>query len=69
MQAVTKDSFLLSLPDCQLDCIWKELQSRNGGNTCDMDPEAGRQHDFVLDLEAGRYMHLHTYIRNFGSGT
>ena len=26
---------------CQLDCIWNELQSRNGGHTSDPDLEVG----------------------------
>ena len=32
----------MAIPDCQLDYIWNELQSRNGGHTRDPDLEAGR---------------------------
>lgn len=37
--------------DWQLDCVWNQLQSRNGGHTLDPDLEAGRQHVFDLILE------------------
>ena len=37
------------------DCIWNELQSRNGGHTCDPDLEAGRQLTFNPDLGSGRH--------------
>ena len=37
---------VMAIPDCQLDYIWSELQSRIGG------------HIFDLDLEAGRYKFL-----------
>jgi hypothetical protein len=30
---------VLAIPGCQLNYIWNELQSRNGGHTCD---KAGR---------------------------
>jgi len=29
-----------AVPGCRLDHIWNELQSRNGGHTCDPDLEA-----------------------------
>ena len=31
---------VVAIPGCQLDYIWNELQSRNGGHTCDPDLEA-----------------------------
>ena len=31
-----------TIPGCQLDYIWNELQSRNGGHTCDLDCKSGR---------------------------
>ena len=53
----------MAVPGCQLDYIWKELQSRNGGHTCDTDLEAGRHglltwiltwdDNFDIDFEAG----------------
>ena len=45
----------MAILGCQLDYIWNELQSRNGGHPCDLDLEAGRQHAFDSDLEAGRH--------------
>jgi hypothetical protein len=30
----------MDIPGCQLDYIWNELQSRNGGRNCDPDFEA-----------------------------
>ena len=39
-----------AIPCCQRDYIKKELQSRNEGNTCDPDLEAGRQ-DSDRDLD------------------
>ena len=32
----------MAIPGCQLDNIWNELQSRNGGHTCDPDLKAGK---------------------------
>jgi len=52
-------SYAMAVLGCQLDYIWNGLQSRNGGrHTCDLDPEAERQHAFDPDLEVGRHMHL-----------
>jgi hypothetical protein len=33
---------VMALPGGRLDYIWNELQSRNGGHTCDSELEAGR---------------------------
>ena len=44
---------VMATPGCQTDCICNELQSRNGGHTCDPDLEARRQPAFGPDLEAG----------------
>lgn len=53
---------VMAMPGCQLDYIWRELQSRNGRLTYDPDLEAGRHRlltwilarddDFDIDLEA-----------------
>ena len=40
---------VVAIPDCQLDYIWNELQSRNGGHTCDADLEAGR-HRLLIQI-------------------
>lgn len=45
----------MTILGCQLDYIWNELQSRNGGYTWDPDLEVGRQQAFELNLEAGRH--------------
>jgi hypothetical protein len=42
---------VMALPGCQLDYIWNELQSRNGGHTCDPDLGAGRLQASDLDLD------------------
>ena len=53
----------MTIPDCQLDYIWNELQSRIGWLTCHPELEAGRHrfliwiltwvtHAFDPDLEA-----------------
>ena len=39
-----------AIPGCQHDYIGNELQSRNGGLTCDLDLEARRQ-DSELDFD------------------
>ena len=39
---VDKGWIIMASPGCQLDYIWNELQSRNGGQTCDPYLEAGR---------------------------
>ena len=41
-ESVTGKLTVTAIPGCQLDYIWNELQSRNGGHTCDPDLEAGR---------------------------
>lgn len=33
-------SVMMAIAGCQLACMWCELQSRNGGHTCDPDLEA-----------------------------
>lgn len=33
---------VMTIPGCQLDYIWDELQSRNRGHTCDLSLEAER---------------------------
>ena len=61
-----QNSFVLivmAILGCQLDCIWDELQSRNGGHTCDPNLEAGRQLAFDLDVEAGRHRILIQIVR------
>ena len=45
----------MTILGCQLDYIWNELQSKNGGNTCDPDLKAGKEHAFDLDLETGKH--------------
>lgn len=52
---VDRGWIVMAILGCQLDYTWNELQSRNGGHTCDLDLEVGRQHAFDLDLEAGRH--------------
>ena len=42
----------MAILGCQLDYIWNELQSRNGGHTCDPDLEAGRHKLLTPDLKA-----------------
>ena len=43
---------VMAIPGYQLYYIWNELQSRNGGHTCDLDLEAGRQvSDLDLDMK------------------
>ena len=37
-----REDSVMAILGCQLDYIWNELQSRNGGHTCDPDLEAGR---------------------------
>jgi hypothetical protein len=44
---------IMAIPDCHLDSIWNELQSRIGGLTCDPDLEAGR-HKFLTWILAWR---------------
>jgi hypothetical protein len=47
---------VVAIPGCQLDYIWNELQSRNGGHTCDPDLEAGKWvFDLDLDMEILRH--------------
>jgi hypothetical protein len=48
---------------CQLDSIWNELQSKNGGHTCDPDLEAGREHVFGPELESERLKILIQILR------
>ena len=43
---------VMVIPGYQLDCSCNELQSRNGGHTCDPDLAAGRQVS-DLDLQNG----------------
>jgi hypothetical protein len=38
---------VMATPDCQLDYIWNELQSRIGELTYGLDLEAGR-HEFMI---------------------
>ena len=45
---------VMATPGCPLDYIYNELQSRNGGHTCDP------------DLEAGIYSVLIQILRNSG---
>ena len=35
--------FVVAIPGCQLDCIWNELQSRNGRLPSDSNLEAGER--------------------------
>ena len=35
MYQVDKGWIVMAILGCQLDYIWNELQSRNGGHTCD----------------------------------
>ena len=44
---------VMAVLGCQVDYVWDELQSINGGHTCGPDFGAGRQHDFAPDLEVG----------------
>ena len=47
---------VMAISGCQLDFIWSELQSRNGGHTYDLELEAGRQvSDLDLDMEILRH--------------
>lgn len=47
---------VMAIPDCQCDCIWNELESRNEGHSCDPDIDAGRQiNDLYLDMEMLRH--------------
>lgn len=47
---------VVAVSSCQPDYIWNELQSRNGGHTCDPDLEAGGQaSDTNLDMEILRH--------------
>ena len=47
---------VMAILGCQLDYIWNELQSRNGGLAYDPDLEAGRQvSDLDLDMEILRH--------------
>jgi hypothetical protein len=39
---------VMAIPSCQLDYIWNELQSRNGGHTYNPDLEAGRHGLLIL---------------------
>lgn len=48
--------------------IWRELQSRNKGHTCEPHLEAGRQHAFDLDLEAERPRLLFQILRQVDTG-
>jgi hypothetical protein len=34
---IDKGWLVMAILGCQLDYIWNELQSRNGGHTCDPD--------------------------------
>jgi hypothetical protein len=45
---------VMAIPDCQLDYIWSELQSRIGGHIFDLDLEAGR-YKFLTWILAWRY--------------
>ena len=42
---------VMAIPGCQLDYIWNELQSRNGGHTCDPDLKSRRTQTSDLDLD------------------
>jgi hypothetical protein len=55
MYQVDKGWIVMAIFGCQLDYIWNELQSRNGGYTCDLDLETGGQHAFDPDFETGRH--------------
>jgi hypothetical protein len=47
---------VMAIPACELDYIWNEVQSRNGGHTCNSDLEVGRQaSDPDLDMEILRH--------------
>jgi hypothetical protein len=50
---VDKGWIVMAIPDCQLDYIWNELQSINGGNTCDPDLEVETQKRLSWILTAG----------------
>lgn len=41
--SVSLSPLVMALSGCQLDCIWNELQDRNGRHACDSDLEARRQ--------------------------
>jgi hypothetical protein len=47
----------------QLDYIWNELQSRNGGHTFDPNSKAGRKHAFDPGLKDRRHKLLIQIMR------
>lgn len=53
----------LNILACQLDCNWREIQSTNGGHTCGMDLETGKQHAFNTDFKAGSHRLLIQILR------
>jgi hypothetical protein len=45
-----KGWIVMAISSCQLNCIWYELQSRNGGHTCDLDLEEGKHKLLIQTL-------------------
>jgi hypothetical protein len=48
-----REDSVMGIIGCQLDYIWNELQSRNGGHSCD--PDLVMTHAFSPDLQVGRH--------------
>lgn len=46
-------SSAMSIPACQLQYIWNELQFTSGGHACDPEREARRHRLLILDLDMG----------------
>jgi hypothetical protein len=44
---------VMAIPGCHLDYIWNELQSRNGGHTCDPDLKAVRHRLLTWTVDMG----------------
>ena len=49
---IIKTLNVIVIPSCQLDYIWNELQSKDGGHICPHDLEVGRQEAFFMDIDA-----------------
>jgi hypothetical protein len=43
-------AIVMTIPSCQLDYLWNELQPSNGGHTCDPDIEVGRHRHLIQIL-------------------
>jgi hypothetical protein len=52
---IGKGWIVMVILGCQVDYIWNELQSRNGGHIYNPDPGTGKQHGFDPDLKTGRH--------------